>query len=138
VRVIDFTAEPGPGASGAARRVLVVDDHADAAEALALLLQRDGWKTHVCLDGPAALEAVGPFAPDIVLLDVFLPGIDGIEVCRRLKASVPDLPVVAITGWTRSVDHGAAAAHGFDALVAKPVEPARLQALLRTLLPTGP
>jgi CheY-like chemotaxis protein len=125
------------GAPATGRRVLVVDDHADTAEALALLLERDGWDTRVCLDGHAALQAVGPFAPDVVLLDVFLPRLDGIEVCRRLKVRAPGIPVVAMTGWTRSVDLGVAEAHGFDALLTKPVEPARLQALLRSLLPPG-
>jgi DNA-binding response OmpR family regulator len=116
------------------RRALVVDDHADAAEALALLLDRAGWRTRVCLDGPSALEAAAAFAPHVVLLDVFLPGVDGIEVCRRLRVAAPEVRVVAVTGWTRSVDAGTMTAHGFDALVTKPVEPDRLMALLEAVL----
>ena len=120
------------------RRVLVVDDHVDSAEALALLMQRDGWETRVCFDGPSALDAVAAFAPDVVLLDVFLPGLDGIEVCRRLRATAPEVRVVAMTGWTRSVNRGVAVTHGFDGLVPKPVDLDRLQALLASLLPPGP
>ncbi len=85
------------------QRVLVVDDNRDAAESLAMILDLSGTQVEVALSGAQALEKVRSFAPDIVLMDIGMPGMDGYEVARRLRAdeATRDLVLVALTGWGR-------------------------------------
>lgn len=114
------------------RRVLVVDDHHDAAESLALLLRMSGHDVQVAQDGPMALGMAAALRPDIVLLDIGLPGMDGYELARRIR-KLPDLgavQLIAVTGHGGEADRQAAAAAGFHAFITKPVDPEELARLL--------
>lgn len=115
-----------------ARRFLVVDDNPDAGESLGLVLEGLNAEVRIVLSGPAALEAIEVFAPDVVLLDIGMPEMDGYEVARRLRAGNPDSPmlIVALTGWGQSTDRRRAAEAGFDHHLTKPLE---LEALRRLL-----
>ncbi|MFD0667464.1 hybrid sensor histidine kinase/response regulator [Ramlibacter sp. MAHUQ-53] len=125
---------PPAGPAPAPLRILVVDDSEDAADSLALLLRLDGHAVVVARDGPQALAAVAREAPDVVLLDIGLPGMDGYAVARALRtqqAHGKRPPVlVALTGWGASEDRARAQASGFDHHLTKPAD---LEAL-RTLL----
>ena len=127
-------AEPAPALSPAApaRRVLVVDDNADAAEGVALVLQFLGVQTHVVNDGAAALAALDSFRPHLVLLDLGMPGLDGYDVARwiRQRDSHAGTRIVALTGWGDSAERARTMEAGFDAHLVKPVDFAALQALL--------
>ena len=106
------------------RRVLVVDDNRDAADSLAVLVRIDGHDVRVAYDGPAALAAAEGFRPDVVLLDLGMPGMDGYEVCRRLRRS-PELAgvrVIAVTGWGQDSDRRRSAEAGFDHHLVKPAD----------------
>jgi PAS domain S-box-containing protein len=123
------TDEP---AAAAPRRVLVVDDNEDAAESLAMLLGFNGNETHLAYDGETALVAAEKFRPDLILLDIGLPRMNGHEVCRRLRAQPwgKDLKVVALTGWGQEQDRRLTAEAGFDGHLVKPVDPATLNEVL--------
>ena len=108
-------------------RVLVVDDNRDAADSLSLLLNLRGYQTFVTHDGDAALEAAERTHPHVVLLDLGLPGLDGFEVCRRLRLQGHEKAViVAITGYGQAEDRRRSSAAGFDAHMVKPVNPDEL------------
>ena len=110
--------------------ILVVDDNRDAADSLAMLLQFEGRQTLCAYSGEAALQQVATFEPQLVLLDIGLPGLDGYEVARRLKADFPKLRVIALSGYGQVEDRQRSAAAGFDAHLVKPVD---LDALKRAL-----
>jgi signal transduction histidine kinase len=120
------------GPSRPARRVLVVDDNADAADSLALLLRVDGHEVRVAYDGPAALQEAAAFRPEVVLLDIGLPRMDGYEVARRLRgqAELKEALLVAVTGYGQDEDRRRAEEAGFDAHLVKPTDPAVLHELL--------
>jgi DNA-binding response OmpR family regulator len=104
------------------QRVLLVDDNVDSTEPLSLLLQARGHQTRVAIEGEAAITVADEFQPTFVLLDLGLPGIDGYEVARRLRARHGDtLTLVALTGWTGKEVRTKAAAAGFDYHLVKPV-----------------
>jgi PAS domain S-box-containing protein len=125
-------APPPPPAEPQTRRVLVVDDNVDAAESLSLLLQADGHQTELAHDGLAAVAAIGRFAPDIVLLDIGLPGLNGYEAAMRMRSQGGARPMlVALTGWGQQQDRVRAAQAGFDLHLTKPVDPAVIMALAR-------
>jgi two-component system CheB/CheR fusion protein len=113
-----------PSVPGHTRRVLVVDDSRDAANTLARLLRRLGHTVDVAYEGPSAYEAGVALAPDIVLLDIGLPGMDGYEVARRLRAepSLDGVCLVALTGYGSEADRRRSTDAGFDAHLVKPVE----------------
>jgi two-component system CheB/CheR fusion protein len=120
---------------GSGLRILVVDDNADAAESLALLLLGAGHEVHTAHDGPAALEAARAIRPDAVVLDIGLPRMDGYEVARRLCGE-PGLArplLVALTGYGQEEDRRRVEEAGFDAYLVKPAEPETLRALLADL-----
>ena len=106
------------------RRVLLVDDNEDLAEGFAVALAMSGHAVRVAQDGPAALEAMHAFAPDLVLLDIGLPGMDGCEVARRMRMErkSSDLTIVALSGYGREEDRRRSAAAGCDAHLVKPVD----------------
>jgi PAS domain S-box-containing protein len=116
-------AAPAVDASPGRRRVLLVDDSRDAAETLARLLRRLGHEVAVAHDGPAALDAAAAFAPDLALLDIGLPGMDGYELARRLRADPArgGLQLVAVTGYGSAADRRRARDAGFDEHLVKPV-----------------
>ena len=117
--------------------ILVVDDNPDAADTLALLLRLWGYRVRVALDGPAALVAVTDHPPDLVLLDIGMPRMDGYEVLRRIRqANDGDGPlVVALTGYGQESDPRALTA-GFHAYLLKPVDIEVLHDLLKNCLKT--
>jgi PAS domain S-box-containing protein len=127
-------ATPPQGLPGAlvGRRALVIDDNVDAAESLALLLQLFGCVVRVAHDGPGALEMAPSFSPEVILLDIGLPGIDGYEVARRLRA-LPEFngtALIALTGYGQDEDRRRSFEAGFDHHLVKPVDPGMLEALL--------
>jgi CheY-like chemotaxis protein len=113
-----------PVAATAPRRLLVVDDNVDAAESLAVLLRLAGHEVRVACDGPAALAAAQADPPEMVVLDLGMPGMDGFEVARRLRAlpGSKDTLLVALTGWAQEDDRRRCAEAGFDGHLPKPVE----------------
>ena len=131
-------AATAPGEAGTAidaippRRILVVDDNADAAETLGLLLERLGGTVAVAQGGPEALELFGEFQPDAVILDIGMPGMDGYEVARCIRATAPssDVLLVALTGWGQDHDQTLARAAGFDHHMIKPPDLAQLREVL--------
>jgi CheY-like chemotaxis protein len=116
-------------------RVLVVDDNVDAAVSLGMLLKLAGQEVRVAYDGPAALRQAIDFHPQLVLLDIGMPGMDGYEVCRRLRreSSLEGTCLVALTGWGQDEDRRRSHEAGFDHHIVKPVEPGTLQRLLDDL-----
>jgi signal transduction histidine kinase len=114
-----------------ALRVLVVDDNRDAAESLAMLLRLHGHEVVIANDGPAAVELAVNQQPAVVLLDIGLPGMDGYEVCRRIRQhGFDDMLVVAMTGYGQEKDRQRSHDAGFDTHTVKPVDPPVLQRLL--------
>ncbi|HVY81680.1 MAG TPA: ATP-binding protein, partial [Steroidobacteraceae bacterium] len=130
-------AEARVGAEGKKLRILVVDDNVDAADSIAMLLNMEGHQTRAVNTARAALLAAPDFKPDVVLLDIGLPEMDGYEVARRLRAQNGShrMLLVAVTGYGQPADRRRARAAGFDVHMVKPVEPATLQAFLRSVQP---
>ena len=111
-------------------RVLIVDDNIDAADSLELLLRLDGHATMTAYSARDALERAVTFAPEFVLLDIGLPEMDGYEVARRLKALLPQVRLIAVTGYGLAEDQLRAANAGFDAHMVKPVRITDIEAAL--------
>jgi CheY-like chemotaxis protein len=113
-------------------RVLIVEDNPDASDALHMLLELLGHKVRVVRDGPAALDAVRANIPDVALVDIGLPGMDGYEVARRARplASPGRMTLIALTGYGRDEDKARALAAGFDYHLTKPVDVDALRTLL--------
>lgn len=123
-------------APGSVLRILVVDDNRDSAVSLSILLSLAGHITTTAFDGEEALDTAGRFHPDVVLLDIGLPKLNGYQVCRALR-SVPRerrLVIVALTGWGQADDRRKSVDAGFDAHLVKPVDPDALQRTLRQLI----
>jgi DNA-binding response OmpR family regulator len=124
-----------------ADRILVVEDEPMVAEVVERYLGRDGYIVDVVHDGPSALAAYERFQPDLIVLDVMLPGLDGIEVCRRLRTHV-QTPVIMLTARGDEVDKLVGLGIGADDYITKPFSPrelaARVKAVLRrTVLASG-
>jgi DNA-binding response OmpR family regulator len=114
--------------------VLLVEDDVAIAGPLSRALQREGYEVDVVADGPAALTRAGPAGPDLMVLDLGLPGMDGLEVCRRVRVDQPDLPVLMLTARTDEVDFVVGLDAGADDYVGKPFRLAELLARVRALL----
>ncbi|RPI16154.1 MAG: PAS domain-containing protein [Lysobacterales bacterium] len=143
--VIELPALPGVPAGGerergsvqgfSARRVLIADDNADAADSLALLVRMTGNEVEIARDGIEAVELAERSRPDVILLDIGMPRLDGYGACRRIRA----LPwgheplVIAVTGWGGTGDRRRADEAGFDAHAVKPIELADLAGLVAEL-----
>jgi CheY-like chemotaxis protein len=125
---------PGNDAEAAAptRRILVVDDNRDSALSLAMMLSLMGNETRTAHDGPEGLEAAAAFRPDVLLLDIGLPKMNGYDVCRRLRDQPwgKSIVIVALTGWGQEEDRRRSREAGFDHHLVKPVDPPVLEALL--------
>ncbi|HEX5047571.1 MAG TPA: PAS domain S-box protein [Gammaproteobacteria bacterium] len=117
------------------RRVLIVDDNTDSAESLAMLLRLQGNETFTAHDGVEALEAVDERRPDVVLLDIGLPKLNGHDVARRIRERPwgKDIALVAVTGWGQEEDRRKSREAGFDAHLVKPVDRDALAELLHSL-----
>ncbi len=115
------------------RRILVADDNRDAGDTLAMLLRLDGHEVHVATDGLEAVEMFKGVMPEVVILDIGMPGLSGHEVARRIRdlRSEPPVILIAVTGWGQKADKDRAAESGFDHHFTKPVEPTVLSALLQ-------
>src|SRR6202050_4196402 len=117
-------------------RILIVDDEPGARTALATLLRREGFEVRDVSDGAAALAACSSFRPDLILLDIVMPGMDGFEVCRRIKAT-PETrltPVVLITGLSATEDRIRVINASADDFLSKPIDFSELLARTRSLL----
>jgi PAS domain S-box-containing protein len=130
---VAFEPPRGPARdTGPGRRVLVVDDNVDSAASLEMLLRIDGHETLVAHDGPGAIAATERFRPDIVLLDIGLPGLSGYDVCRLIRAQPwgRTVVLVAVTGWGDERDRGRSRDAGFDFHLVKPIDFAALGTVL--------
>jgi len=129
VRAAPHVEDPAPAAraparTGKSRRILVVDDNEDSAEALAMALEHFGYQVAFALDGLTALDRLRAFPADVAFLDLGLPVIDGFELARRIIREFPDRPprLVAVTGYGQKHDVTRSAAAGFEAHLTKPVD----------------
>jgi CheY-like chemotaxis protein len=124
--VFDMQSPAPAGRSGTdqGRRILVVDDNRDAAASLAMLLQLTGNETEVAFDGPHAIDLAAHFKPEVILLDIGLPGLNGYEVARRIRQEAwgKDCKLIAVTGWGQLEDRQRSQEAGFDAHLVKPVD----------------
>jgi CheY-like chemotaxis protein len=114
------------------RRLLVVDDNRDAAESLATLLNLGGHEVHLAYDGLEAVEASERVRPDVVLLDIGMPKLNGYEAARRIREQPwgKSIVLVAVTGWGQEDDRRKSSEAGFDAHLTKPADPADLEKVL--------
>jgi CheY-like chemotaxis protein len=117
------------------RRILIVDDNRDALESLVRLLQLADHEVHQASDGPQALSLAAETRPDLVMLDIGMPGMDGYEVARRIRAEQwgHAIVLVAVTGWGQDSDRRRSREAGFDSHWVKPLDAQKLAALLATL-----
>jgi len=123
---------PGKEQPTAARRILIVDDNRDSTESLALLLKISGNVTRTAYDGLEAVEAAERFQPDVVLLDIGLPKLNGNDAARRIREQPwgKDMMLVALTGWGQEDDRRRSKEAGFDHHMVKPVDYSALMTLL--------
>lgn len=125
-------AEPAsPGSPSPGRSILIIEDHDDAREALRALLELEGHQVDAAASGPHGVEIARRQTPDIALVDIGLPEVDGYEVARRLRALGPGRPyLIALTGYGQPDDVKRARDAGFDAHLLKPVDPDALAKIL--------
>ncbi len=116
-------------------QVLVVDDHVDGADTLTSALQCLGHQACACYDGPKALEKARQLRPQVALLDLSMPGMDGFELARRLRQEHPHIALAAMTGWGASVDRDHCLSNGFQAHIVKPASMEEIESVLAELLP---
>ncbi len=130
---INLPKEPTIFESEEESRILIVEDNADSREMLASLLQLSGYEVATAADGHEGLKAIKSERPDIALIDIGLPGLDGYDLARRVKSEMPDARprLVALTGYGRAEDRQAVQDAGFDAHLVKPVQPDELTQVLR-------
>ena len=121
------------GGQDGQRRILLVDDNRDSVEMMRTLLNHLGHQTHLAFDGPSALQACLEFYPDVVLLDIGLPGMTGYEVATRMRsfAGCERLPIIAISGYAGGLDRAHALQAGFSDHLAKPIDIEKLQDLVQ-------
>ena len=126
---------PLPESARRGHRILLADDNRDALDSLATLLQCDGHEVHTAGDGAEALEVAASCHPDVVLLDIGMPKLDGYEVARRIRAEPwgKDAVLIALTGWGQDEDRRRSREVGFDSHLVKPLDPEALSTLLARL-----
>jgi len=114
------------------RRILVADDDQDSAESLAMLFQMMGHDVRSALNGLEAVDVAANFRPDLIVLDIGMPGLDGYEVCRRIRQQpwAQAVVIAALTGWTRDEDKDRSQEAGFDHYLVKPIDPQALTDLV--------
>ena len=128
---------PARGTTPASHRIMVIDDNVDAAEALVMLLDMSGHNARAAFCGQEALDVAMTFRPEVVFLDIGLPGMDGYEVARQLLATpaTASAKLIALTGWGTEQDVQKSKKAGFHAHLTKPVDPETVEAMLATFLP---
>lgn len=116
--------------------VLLIEDEANIAEAIRFILTRDGWRVEVESDGAAALARVATLGPDLVILDLMLPGLSGLEILSALRADpkTTRLPVMMLTAKGQGRDREAAEREGVSAFMTKPFANAEMRAQVRALM----
>lgn len=124
---------PPEKTSRTAQRILIVDDNIDAADTLAMLLQLEGYTARTVYSAEGAVQAAISFSPEVVLLDIGLPQMDGYAVAERLRESVPGARLVALTGYGQAQDKERSAAAGFEANLVKPVNLTELERVLNVV-----
>ena len=126
-----------PQASPHRFKILVVDDNADSALSLALMLSIMGHDTRTAHDGESAVTTAEAFLPEVILLDIGLPKLNGYEVAQRIRAASwgSSIYLIAVTGWGQDEDRQRSREVGLDMHMVKPVEPAALEKLLARLRP---
>ena len=129
-------ANTDPVTNGGRGRVLVVDDDAALAEMLTIVLRNEGFDSRVCAVGDRALADFRDYRPDVVLLDLMLPGKDGIDVCKEIRAE-SGVPIVMLTAKSDTIDVVVGLESGADDYVPKPFKPAELVARVRARLRPG-
>ena len=136
---LDDGSRPMSRVAGTRRRIMVVDDNEDQAHSLAMLLRVLGHETRMAFDGPSAVELAASFVPDIALVDIGIPGINGYEVARRLREfeHLRSTILVAQTGWNQNDDRRRSREAGFDYHMVKPLDMPALQRILADGDPPG-
>jgi CheY-like chemotaxis protein len=121
--------------AGRALRILVVDDNVDMAETLAMLLEESGHQVRMAHDGPTALEAALADRPNVVFLDVGLPGLNGFEVAKRIRQRLDsqNIMLIAVTGYGHEKDRQRSQEAGFDHHLVKPVDFDKVQQILASV-----
>jgi PAS domain S-box-containing protein len=122
--------EPATPRGGMRRRILVIEDNADNREMMRILLETLGHEVHEASDGASGVELAVRLAPDVVLVDIGLPGLDGYEVARRIRAKLRGVRLIAVSGYGQKEDRRRAFEAGFDDHLLKPVEAERLSSTL--------
>lgn len=114
------------------KRVLVIDDNIDAAESIAVFLRLEGHEVRTVSDGPQAVAIAQVFAPQVAVVDIGLPGMNGYEVARRLRLKGSDAPalLIALTGYGQKEDRARSSEAGFDHHFVKPADPRLIQAAI--------
>jgi len=132
VRTVMLPEAGGETGSEARRKILIVDDLRDSADSLAVLLRSSGHEVWTAYNGTSALETAERNRPEVILLDVGLPGMNGYEVCRRIRAQSwgRSVKIFALTGWGTEADRRHGAEAGFDRHIVKPVDPALVRRLV--------
>ncbi|HEU5370067.1 MAG TPA: response regulator transcription factor, partial [Ktedonobacterales bacterium] len=117
----------------AQKRILVVDDESSIRDVLTRYLEREGYRVEVAADGPGALSAVARMSPDLIVLDLMLPGLDGLEVCHRLRAQSM-VPIIMLTARDEEADKVRGFTTGADDYITKPFSPAELVLRVKAVL----
>jgi CheY-like chemotaxis protein len=127
----------GGGNAPVSRHVLIVEDEENIVESLTFLLQREGMRTTSVFDGAQAIGAIERLRPDVLILDVMLPGIDGLEILRKIRSTprMRDLPVVMLTARMQQQDRRRAEEIGVNAFVTKPFSNAEVVMTVKRLMP---
>jgi PAS domain S-box-containing protein len=131
--------QPSPSGESAAPtrklRILVTDDNADSAASLSMMLRLMGHDVHLAHDGVEAVDAAASFRPDVILMDIGMPRMNGYEACRRIRGEPWGAPIIiiALTGWGQEEDKRRSREAGFNSHLVKPVEPATLEKLLQEM-----
>jgi CheY-like chemotaxis protein len=129
---------PDKSQAGPRRRILVVDDNADTANSMAMVLRRMGHDILTAHDGLEAVHAAATFRPEVILLDIGLPKMNGYDVAKQIRQQPWDkkVAIIAVSGWGQEEDKRRALEAGFDHHLTKPVEPAALGRLLALITPS--
>jgi CheY-like chemotaxis protein len=123
-------AAPSPPNVGGALRVVIADDSRSAADIMGMFFRMEGFETAVAYDGEEAVAQARTLCPDLVVLDLGMPKIDGFEACKRIRKLFPQAVMVALSGWGSREDRRRSSDAGFDEHLVKPVSPDDLRAFL--------